>query len=35
LEKLGKGVEVHEMDESLIQSAIQLLEEENRTVKNQ
>lgn len=34
LEKLGKGVEVHEMDENLIQSAIQLLEEENRTVKN-
>lgn len=34
LEKLGKGVEVHEMDENLIQSAIQLLEKENRTVKN-
>lgn len=34
LEKLGKGVEVHEMDEILIQSAIQLLEAENRTVKN-
>lgn len=34
LEKLGKGVEVHEMDENLIQSAIQLLEAENRTVKN-
>jgi 3-dehydroquinate synthase len=34
LEKLGKGVEVHEMDDNLIQSAIQLLEEENRTVKN-
>ncbi|TDK45364.1 3-dehydroquinate synthase [Algoriphagus formosus] len=34
LEKLGKGVEVHEMDETLIRSAIQLLEEENRTAKN-